>query len=408
MAPEQIQGDVEIDQRADLFAFGCVLYEMIAGKQAFGGETVLDTLHAIARTEPQPLGEIKPDLPAELHRSLRKCLAKDADRHYQVGDEIVVDLRQLSDDITAGVAVPVGDGQPVVAPAAVEMTRGIPWKLAAPIAVAIALLAALGVWIMIPSPPEPLITRFHIDYPPETTFQSLATLGVAISPDGRSVVFNGNRQLWLRAIDDPVATPIRGTEGARVPFFSPDGQQLGFWRADEQMKKVSITGGAPVSLGAAPVFASGASWADDGYIYFGQGAKGILRVSENGGEPEVVVGMEEGEQARGPQLLPGGEWLLFALRGSGSWWREGPMAATCPPATSSIRCKATFLQCPSMQTTSRLPEDRCPLLRASNKLSKPGEQGSTPFRIEVGWCTCRVAVIQFLPTRLGGSQQRPS
>ena len=94
MAPGQIQGDVEIDQRADLFAFGCVLYEMIAGKRAFGGETVLDTLHAIARTEPQPLGEIKPDLPAELHRSLRKCLAKDAGRRYQVADEIVIDLRK--------------------------------------------------------------------------------------------------------------------------------------------------------------------------------------------------------------------------------------------------------------------------------------------------------------------------
>ena len=103
------------------------------------------------------------------------------------------------------------------------------------------------------------------------------------------------------------------------PFFSPDGQQLGFWGSDGQMKKVSITGGAPVALGSAPVWASGASWADDGYIYFGQGAGGILRVSEDGGEPEPVVEMEEGEQAHGPQLLPGGEWVLFTLSSDGSW-----------------------------------------------------------------------------------------
>ena len=144
--------------------------------------------------------------------------------------------------------------------------------------------------------------------------------GVAMSPDGKWVVFTANRQLWLRAIDDPVATPIRGMEDARVPFFSPDGQQIGFWGGDGQIKSVSITGGAPVSLGPAPGRVYGASWADDGYIYFGQGAGGVLRVSDNGGEPQVVVQMEEGEQAHGPQLLPGGEWLLYTLlSASGSW-----------------------------------------------------------------------------------------
>ncbi|MFQ5744929.1 MAG: serine/threonine protein kinase, partial [Acidobacteriota bacterium] len=237
MAPEQIQGDVEVDRRADLFAFGCVLYEMVAGKRAFSGETVLDTLHAIARTEPQPLREIEPDLPAELHRILRKCLAKDTTRRYQVADEIVVDLRQLQDDIAAGVAIPVGGSEVTVASVAVETTRGTLWKMAAPIAVAIALLAVLTGWFMrspLSPPPESIIRRFRIDYPPETAFLSLSTLGVAISPDGRSVVFNADSQLWLRAIDDLVAAPIRGTEGARVPFFSPDGQQLGCWGGDGQ------------------------------------------------------------------------------------------------------------------------------------------------------------------------------
>ncbi len=207
-----------------------------------------------------------------------------------------------------------------------ETPRGIPWKLAAPIAVAIALVAAFGVWITTPSPPASLITRFYIDYPAETTFQATSTLGVAISPDGSSVVFNANRQLWLRAIDDLVATPIRGTEQARSPFFSPDGQQIGFWGGDGQMKSVSITGGAPVSLGPAPARAYGASWADDGYIYFEQGVDGIWRVPEDGGETEVVVPMEEGE-AHGPQLLPGGEWLLFTLRTSSGSWNAASIVA---------------------------------------------------------------------------------
>ena len=319
MAPEQVQGDGDIDHRADVFAFGTVLYEMVSGRQAFAGRNVLDTLHQIANVEPEPIGEARHDLPQKLQWILEKSLAKEPAKRYQTAADLVVDLQALGADVESGTALPMG-GQPVVAPVAVETARGIPWKLAAPIAVAIALLGALAVWITIPSLPEFLVTRFYIDYPPETVFLNTSTLGVAISPDGKSVVFNADRQLWLRAIDDLVATPIRGTESARVPFFSPDGQQLGFWGGDGQIKSVSITGGAPVSLGPAPERAFGASWADDGYIYFGQGAEGILRVSENGGEPEVVVAMEEGEQAHGPQLLPGGEWLLFTLRsGSGSW-----------------------------------------------------------------------------------------
>ena len=212
----------------------------------------------------------------------------------------------------------------------VETPRGIPWKLAAPIAVAIALLAAFGVWITIPTPPEPperIVSRFYIDYPPETTFFSFFTLAVAISPDDSSVVFNSDQQLWLRAIDDLVATPIRGTEQASVPFFSPDGQQLGFWGGDGQIKSVSVTGGAPVPLGRAPEQAHVASWADDGYIYFGQGAGGIWRVSENGGDLETVAEMAEGEQAYGPQLLPGGEWLLYTLLSGSNSWNDASIVA---------------------------------------------------------------------------------
>ena len=188
MAPEQVEGSDKIDHRADLFAFGCVLYEMAAGRQAFGGKNVHETLAQILSDEPLAIGEIDRSSPMELQRIVRKSLAKEPAKRYQTAGDLVVDMQALGTDMESGAALQT-------TPVAVETTRGIPWKLAAPIAVAIALLAALGVWFTIPSrpeSPESLIRRFDIDYPPETTFQSAATLGVAISPDGSSVVFSAN------------------------------------------------------------------------------------------------------------------------------------------------------------------------------------------------------------------------
>ena len=324
MAPEQIEDSDKIDHRADLFTFGAVFYEMVTGRRAFAGGNIHETLSRIISKTPQAVREIRDDLPLKLEWIIDKTLAKEPAKRYQTAGDLVVDIQALGTDVESGAALPTTS-------VAVETVRGIPWKLAAPIAAASVLLGAFGVWTATPSPPEPpesLITRFHIDYPPETTFWGGATtLGVAISPDGSSVVFNANRQLWLRAIDDPAATPIRGTDDARGPFFPPNGQQLGFWGSDGQMKKVPISGGAPLSLGSAPEQVSGASWANDGYIYFGQGAGGILRVSDNGGEPESVVEMEAGELAYGPQLLPGGEWLLYTLLSGSISWNDASIVA---------------------------------------------------------------------------------
>ena len=325
MAPEQVNGE-EVDPRADLFAFGSVLYESLTGRRAFAGKSIPDTLSRILHDEPGPLVEVDASLPFELQRIVKKCLAKQRSKRYQGAGELVIDLQVLRADVESGTAMPVG-GPSGLASVAVETARTNPWKLAVPAAVAAFLLGAFAVWITIPSPPEPLIRRLSLDYPPETTFQSTFTLGVAISPDGKSVVFNADRQLWFRPIDHLLATPIRGTERASVPFFSPDGQQLGFSGSDGQIKSVSINGGAPVPLGSAPEQAHGASWSDDGYIYFGQGSGGIWRVSENGGDPETVAKMAEGEQAYGPQLLPGGEWLLYTLLSGSTSWNEASIVA---------------------------------------------------------------------------------
>ena len=277
MAPEQVQGDGDIDHRADVFAFGTVLYEMVSGRQAFSGKNVIDTLHQISNVEPEPIGEAREGLPQKLQWILEKCLAKLPARRYQHADDVAVDLRQLQDDITAGVAASVGDGQPIVAPVTVESSHGISWKLGIPVAVGLTLVAVLATWLATrPAPPlpEPLM-RFEIELPEDVDFTNTGRHIVAVSPDGTRIAFTGNEQLWIRSLDDLEATPLRSTDTPTSPFFSPDGQQLGFWSGpDGQIKRVAVTGGAPVPIAQASNL-YGASWADDGMIYYGQGTEGI-------------------------------------------------------------------------------------------------------------------------------------
>ena len=164
-------------------------------------------------------------------------------------------------------------------------------------------------------PSRPL-ARFTITLPTGEQFSSPGRHLVALSPHGTHIVYVANNRLYLRAMDQLEAVPIRGTEGpantaGRSPFFSPDGQWIGFWQ-DGQLKKVSITGGLPVTLCAAQN-PWGASWATDDTILFGQGPDGIWRVSGKGGKPENVVKVDAGQIVLGPQLLPGGRAILFTL-----------------------------------------------------------------------------------------------
>ena len=251
-------------------------------------------------------------------------MAKDANRRYQSATGFSADLRQLQDDITAGVAIPSG-GPSVAAPVAVGTSRTNPWKLAVPLAVAALLIGVLGTWVATLPIPEPPM-RFEIELPEQVDFNNTGRRVVAISPDGSRIVFVANDQLWMRLIGDLVPTPISGTENALSPFFSHDGQQIGFY-ANDQLKRVAVTGGAPVSVGATASNLYGASWADNDMIYFGLGAEGIWQVPGTGGTPEVVIEVQDGERAHGPQLLPGGEWLLFTLRSTGGDWSAASIVA---------------------------------------------------------------------------------
>ena len=314
MAPEQVNGE-EIDHRADLFAFGAVFYEMVTGRRAFAGDNIHETLSRIISKQPEPVHGVRDDLPLKLGWIVDKTLAKDVSRRYQTAGDLGADLRQLQDDIAAGIASSAvhdpGTHAPPLAAAA-----GLPAKVVIPSGALLVLVVALATWFVVQPAPEPQqVTRFDIPLPVGLDFAATGQVTVAISPDGSQVVFNTLDGLWRRALDDEEATRLRGTEGAVSPFFSPDGQQLGFWAGGE-LKRISIAGGAPVPIASANT-PYGVTWADDGMVYFGQAPGGIFSVPSTGGEPRLVAAVKDGESSYGPQLLPGGEWLLFTLRPSG-------------------------------------------------------------------------------------------
>jgi len=332
MAPEQIEGEDEIDARADLFAFGCLLYEMIGGKRAFGGDSVLDTLHAIARSEPQPVGEINPELPADLERIVKKCLAKDREQRYQNATDVLVDLRNLSSEVEAGTVRTVAD-RAAGATVASAGAAGLSWKFALPALGAVAIAAAAATWMLTPVPPtDERVFRYELTLPENVTYTALAVASIAISPQGTHVATAAEGQIYVRAVGDDEAAPVRGTEGiALVPFFSPDGQSLGFW-AEGELRKVSIGGGAAVKLTDLPDDApAGASWSADNTILYA--ADGIFRVSGDGGEPQEVVTGKEDSFYQGPRLLPDGSILYTVSTTSDATWDDARIVVQGPDDT---------------------------------------------------------------------------
>ena len=296
MSPEQARGK-PVDKRADIWAFGCVLYEMLTAKRAFPGEDITDTLAAVVKLEPN-WDAVGADVPSKVRQTLRVCLQKNPN---QRGGDIAAIRLALEGAFETGVSQ-AAESVPVL-PLAV-------WRRPVPLALAASLLTAVvtgvAVWggMRPPAQPPAPVARFQIPLAAEEAFTGEGRHLVALSPNGRHVAYTANRGLVLRPVDQLQAQPIPGTDGARNPFFSPDGQQVGFF-ANGQLKRVSISGGASVTLGEAST-PYGATWGADDMILYGQGLQGIWRVQGTGGTPEQVVPVGDGEQAHGPQLLPGG------------------------------------------------------------------------------------------------------
>jgi len=310
MSPEQAKGK-PVDKRADIFAFGAVLYELLTGKRAFEGETVTDTLASILARDPE--WEALPDrTPLRIKELLQDCLQKEAhDRLHDIANVRIQIKKALKEPAS-----------PTDVVSAVQ-PRQQRWGMTVGLVVG-AVVAGLAVWLLVqPSSPEQPLNRFVIRPSPPVVLESTVSKRVAISPDGRHIVYRGvgegGRQLYLRTLDDFVDRPIPGTVNTTgTMFFSPDGESIGFF-AENKLKKTSLAEGSPITLGDAPPGIRSGVWFEDTIVFTANfvSGRGLYRVSANGGEPEMLatVNPGEGEQAYVlSDFLPDGKDLLFTIR----------------------------------------------------------------------------------------------
>jgi serine/threonine-protein kinase len=320
MSPEQARGR-PVDKRADIWAFGCVLYEMLTGRRAFEGEDVALTLSSVLQREPD-WNALPGDLPAPLATFLRRCFMKDP--RQRVRD--IGDLRlALDGPFDAAATSPLG---------AVPQRPVLAWwqrpaSLAALVVGAVAATAFMTSFVTGPAADPPRsVTRTAVVLPPTQVRTSFGNRGIAIAPSGTHFVYVANDQLYLRAFDQLEARPIAGSEktSPAEPFFSPDGRWIGFFSSrDGALEKVGLAGGAAVKLTAASG-TYGASWGEDDTIVFGEEGRGILRLSAAGGQPEVLVALDDQTRIQQPQMLPGGHALLYT--------RCASVAAAAPCSTT--------------------------------------------------------------------------
>jgi serine/threonine-protein kinase len=288
MAPEQARGK-EVDRRADIWAFGVVLYEMLTAQRLFKGDDLSETLASVIKEEPK-LGRA----PGQVQRLLRCCLEKDATQRLQY----IADWRLLLEEPTA---------------AATSAERGArQWLWPAVAAtVTLALGIALVAWWRATQPADHPLTRLDVDLGADVSLPAPGpNTSVVISPDGTRLVYASGTPptLFTRRLDQSKATELHGTQGAVRPFFSPDGQWVGFYSAGK-LNKISVEGGAVVTMADLPNL-FGVSWSEDGSILVSD--RNLLRIPAAGGTPETLTPVGKGELLLAlPHLLPGGKAVLF-------------------------------------------------------------------------------------------------
>lgn len=297
MSPEQAKGR-PADKRSDIWAFGCVLFEMVSGKRPFDGEEVSDTLASVLKTDPD-WSVLRPTLPAPIRALIEGCLKKDR-------------RERIADISTARFVL----NQPRAVPVAASVSPPVRWRAgkAAGLVVlgmAIGGIAAAAAW-QFRSTPAAQVSRFPLALPPGQQFTTLARQIVTISPDGTAVAYSAGGRLYLRSLSDIEPRPVPGAEGAIAAVFSPDSQWLAF-HADSSIKRIAVSGGAPVPIYRSGPPPSSLAWDESGILFPVTGT-GILRISPDGEEPEVLVPLSLSDGfPHGPQLLPGRDTILFTL-----------------------------------------------------------------------------------------------
>ena len=313
MSPEQLEGK-EADARTDIFAFGCVLYEMASGRKAFSGKSRASMIAAILERDPAPISSIVPMIPPALDRVVKTCLAKEPDDRFQTAHDAKLQLEWV-----------VEGGSQAGAPAIVVSRRRArertAWIAAALLGVAAAVLGFL--WRRSAARPAGMVQTSIL--PPEKSHFNFNTGAPALSPDGSRVAFvatdpAGKNMLWVRPLAALAAQPLAGTEGASYPFWSPDGTKLGFFQGTK-LKKIDAAGGPAETLCDAPTGRGGA-WSPDGTIVFAPGFNvGLSKVAAAGGTPSPVTTLDRAKREgshRWPWFLPDGRHFLFLVRFPGS------------------------------------------------------------------------------------------
>ena len=299
MSPEQTRGDA-VDKQTDVWAFGCVLFEMVSGMRAFDGTTTSDAIAAVLEHEPS-WSELPPAVPTAVRSLLRQCLQKDKAQRLR-------DLRDLR--VMLETATEARGAEPARGTVARMRARErLAWTLALLLGIgAFGLLARRG------APPDQLVTRFEIAAPDG----QLISNALAIAPDGTQLVFvaaDNDRisRLWLRRLDDDVPVMVKGTEGAAFPFWSPDSRTVAFF-ADAKLKRVDVSGGPPVEIASAPAGRGGVWDRELGIIFTPATGIGLARIPKPGASAVPFTTLRPGETShRMPFLLPDGYLGYYAM-----------------------------------------------------------------------------------------------
>jgi hypothetical protein len=298
MAPEQLQGKEDVDSRADIFSFGCVLYEMLTGRLAFAGA---NTASVIAAIMDRPAPSVADVAPASLDWVLRLCLEKDPDKRWQSAR----DLRAALERVTV-VATEVQGTR--------RQSRGgaLLWAAAS---LGIAAAGVLAFVHFRDKPPESPMVRLSLQAPANYRFHEASP--PAISPNGRKIVFEavsaeGQRQLWLRPLDSLTAQPLAGTEGGSYPFWSPDNKFIGFFAAGK-LKKMDTSGGPDTTLADASN-PRGGTWSQKGVIVFAPTPYRLMQIPASGGVLQPATNFEGKAATRFPWFLPDGTHFLYLTR----------------------------------------------------------------------------------------------
>jgi Tol biopolymer transport system component len=308
MSPEQIEGQ-EADPRTDIFALGCVLYEMATGKRAFAGKTQASVIASILASEPAPLSSVAPMTPPSLERLVRSCMAKTKEDRIQSAHDVKLQLEWIAEaGSQAGVPAPVVARR--------RLSQRAAWIIAA---IAALLAAAFAIGFILRAPQPGVAMRSSLTPPKDQQYDAF---GFALSPDGKKLAFvasdprTGKGKLWVRPLNATTAQEVAGTEDAQFPFWSPDSNSIAFY-AQSKLKKIDAAGGPVLALADAPEGRGGA-WSSAGVIIFSRNftGEGLYQVSEAGGPvSELTHYSKEGQQDshRFPFFLPDGRHFIFYI-----------------------------------------------------------------------------------------------